>query len=166
MSVAAAKGREGALRREIRAALAAGETPDRLDEALLQLVLFAGYARSINAFRVLQDLAPHRPSGDRVRDVRRRGQALCRRIYGPLYGRMIARMRSYHPALAEGILVESYGRILSRGGLSTRERELIAVSVLAAFDVPLQLRSHVEGARRVGARPSEIRAVLRLANGS
>ena len=73
---------------------------------------------------------------------------------------MIARMRSYHPALAEGILVESYGRILSRRGLSARERELIAVAVLAAFDVPLQLRSHVEGARRVGATEREIQAVI------
>jgi len=161
VSVAAAKGREGSLRREIRAALALGETPGRLDEALLQLVLFSGYARSINAFRILQELAPHAPTRSRVRDMRRRGQALCRRIYGPFYGRMIARMRRYHPALAEGILVESYGRILSRGGLSTRERELIAVAVLAASDVPLQLRSHVEGAKRVGATDREIREVLR-----
>ena len=160
--MAAALGRERALRGEIRGALARGATPGRLDEALLQLVPFAGYARAINAFRVLQEIAPHRPRAGRATgSTRRRGEALCRRIYGPVYGRMIARMRSYHPDLADWILTEGYGRVLSRRGLSIRERELIVVAVLSALQVPAQLRSHVEGARRVGAREGEIRAVLR-----
>jgi 4-carboxymuconolactone decarboxylase len=160
--VAAALGRGPALRRELRAALRAGETPVRLDEALLQLVPFAGYARAINAFRILQETAPHRPlRADRSRGVRRRGERLCRRIYGPVYGKMIARMRSYHPDLADWILEDGYGKVLARPRLSIRERELIVVAVLAALDVPLQLRSHVEGARRVGATDAEIRAVLR-----
>jgi alkylhydroperoxidase/carboxymuconolactone decarboxylase family protein YurZ len=163
VSVAAAKGREAALRREVRAALRAGATPARLDEALLQLVPFAGYARAINAFRILQQVAPHVPvSRPRGADVRRRGERLCRRIYGPVYPRMIARMRSYHPDLAEWIVSDGYGRVLSRPGLSIRERELIVVAVLTALKVPLQLRSHVEGARRVGASDAEIRAVLDL----
>jgi alkylhydroperoxidase/carboxymuconolactone decarboxylase family protein YurZ len=34
------------------------------------------------------------------------------------------------------------------------------VAVLAALDIPLQLRSHLEGARRVGATAGEIRSVL------
>jgi alkylhydroperoxidase/carboxymuconolactone decarboxylase family protein YurZ len=135
--------------------------PGRLDEALLQLVPFAGYARAINAFRILQEIAPHPTRrGERGGSYRRRGETLCRRIYGPFYGRMIARIRSYHPDLAEWILSEGYGRVLSRPGLSIRDRELIVVAVLAALDVPLQLRSHVEGARRVGASESEIRAMI------
>ena len=73
---------------------------------------------------------------------------------------MIARIRSYHPDLAEWILSDGYGRVLARPGLSIRERELIVVAVLAALDVPLQLRSHVEGARRVGAKEAEIRAMV------
>jgi 4-carboxymuconolactone decarboxylase len=159
--VAAAKGREAALRREIRSALRAGSTPGRLDEALLQLVPFAGYARAINAFRVLRQIVPHTPrSREGGADVRRRGERLCRRIYGPVYSKMLARMRSYHPDLAEWIVSDGYGRVLARPGLTIRERELIVVAVLAALDVPLQLRSHVEGARRVGAGDSEIRRFL------
>jgi 4-carboxymuconolactone decarboxylase len=73
---------------------------------------------------------------------------------------MISRMRAYHPDLAEWILSDGYGRVLARPGLSIRERELLVVAVLAALDIPLQLRSHVEGARRVGATPGEIRSVL------
>lgn len=164
VSVAAALGKDRALRREIRAALKARVPTARLDEALLQLVPFAGYARAINAFAVLQELAPHAPRSTRPRgDLRRRGEALCRRIYGPVYERMIGRMRGFHPDLAEWILADGYGRVLSRPGLTIRERELIVVAVLAALRLPKQLESHVRGARRVGATAREVRAMLRIA---
>ena len=138
-------------------------SPDRLDEALLQLVPFAGFARAINAFRALRELAPAR-SFRRDRDRRgrrRRGAALCRRIYGPSYGRLLRRMREYHPDLADWMLEDGYGKVLARPGLTLRERELLVVPVLAALRLPLQLDSHLEGAMRVGATRSEIVQVLR-----
>jgi alkylhydroperoxidase/carboxymuconolactone decarboxylase family protein YurZ len=132
----------------------------RLDETLLQLVPFAGYARAINAFAALQEIAPHaaRPAR-RSADLRRRGEALCRRIYGPVYERMIARMAGFHPDLADWILADGYGRVLSRPGLPIRERELIVVAVLSALKLPKQLESHVRGALRVGATKREVAAV-------
>ena len=153
-------GRDRALRREIRSALEAGATLRRLDETLLQLVPFAGYARAINAFAVLQEIAPHaaRPTG-KAADLRRRGEALCRRIYGPVYERMIARMAGFHPDLADWILADGYGRVLSRPGLPIRARELIVVAVLSALKLPKQLESHVRGALRVGATEREVAAV-------
>lgn len=163
VSVAAALGRDRALRREIRAAVQAGTSVAKLDEVLLQLIPFAGYARAINAFAVLQELAPHAPPPSRSRsDFRRRGEALCRRIYGPVYDRMIGRMRGFHPDLAEWILADGYGRVLSRPGLSIRERELIVVAVLSALRLPKQLESHVRGARRVGATAREVAAMIAL----
>jgi 4-carboxymuconolactone decarboxylase len=133
-----------------------------LDETILQIVPFAGFARAINAFRVLQETAPHAPRRlERPgRSFRARGERLCRRIYGPTYTRMIERMRSYHPELAEWILTDGYGKVLARPLLSPRERELVIVATLAALRAPLQLASHALGALRVGARRSEIRAVL------
>jgi alkylhydroperoxidase/carboxymuconolactone decarboxylase family protein YurZ len=149
------------MRRELRAALRAGAAPERLDETLLQLVPFAGYARAINAFAALQDIAPHAPRrAPRRGGLRKRGAALCRRIYGPVYGRMIARMKGFHPELAEWILADGYGKVLSRPVLSIRERELIVVAVLAALRLPKQLESHVRGALRVGATRREVAAML------
>jgi 4-carboxymuconolactone decarboxylase len=163
VSVAAALGKDRVLRREIRSALKAGATTARLDEALLQLIPFAGYARAINAFALLQELAPHTPRPVRPRgDLRRRGEALCRRIYGPVYERMIARMAGFHPELAEWILADGYGRVLSRPGLSIRERELIVVAVLSALRLPKQLESHVRGAMRVGATSRDVGAMLAI----
>ena len=93
---------------------------------------------------------------------RRRGEALCRRIYGPVYGKMIARMRGFHPDLADWILEDGYGKVLSRPGLTIRERELIVVAVLSALRLPLQRESHVRGARRVGASEGEVAAMLKI----
>jgi 4-carboxymuconolactone decarboxylase len=75
---------------------------------------------------------------------------------------MIARMRGFHPELAEWILADGYGRVLSRPGLTIRERELIVVAVLAALRLPKQLESHVRGARRVGATSREVEAMLAI----
>lgn len=162
--MAAALGREPALKRAIGAAARAGVTPAQLDEALLQLVPFAGYARSINAFAVLQAVLPHVPRSARGKGgVRRRGERLCRRIYGDVYGKMISRMRGFHPDLADWILEDGYGKVLSRPVLTTLERELLVVAVLSALDVPAQLKSHQLGARRVGADAAQVAAMTRLA---
>jgi 4-carboxymuconolactone decarboxylase len=72
---------------------------------------------------------------------------------------MIGRMAGFHPDLADWILADGYGRVLSRPGLPIRERELIVVAVLAALKLPKQLESHVRGALRVGASEREVAAV-------
>ena len=159
--MAAALGRERSLRREIGAALRAGASPQRVDETLLQLVPFAGYARAINAFAALQEISPHAPRrAPAGGNLRRRGEALCRRIYGPVTDRMLRKMAGFHPELAEWIVADGYGKVLSRPGLSIRERELIVVAVLAALKLPRQLESHVRGAMRVGAARREVAAML------
>ena len=53
-----------------------------------------------------------------------------------------------------------YGRVLSRGGLGARARELITVAVLAATRRERQLVSHLLGAARVGAPRAAIRRAL------
>jgi len=161
--VAAARGRKAPLRRAIQAALRTGASGARLDEALLQLIPFTGYARAINAFALLRELVPHAArTGGRQGGLRRRGEALCRRIYGPVYRKMISRMRRFHPDLADWILQDGYGKVLSRPILSIRERELLVVAVLGTLNVPAQLKSHRLGARRVGASSAQVAAMLRV----
>ena len=133
-----------------------------LHEALLQIVPFAGYGRAINAFGVLHDILPRRPF--RRFPAVRGGARLCRRIYGPSYGPLMRRMKALHPDLAGWILRDGYGRVLSRPGLSVRERELLALAALQALGgMEKQVESHRRGARRVGATERQIRAVLGVA---
>lgn len=133
-------------------------------EALLQLVLFAGYPRAINALFAAADTlgfaAGERADGGTVAARRRRGVRLCRRIYGGSFETLMRNMNDLHPALAEGIVEEGYGRVLSRPGLTSRERELILVPVLAALGAWRQLPGHARGALRVGATKKEVSRVL------
>lgn len=115
---------------------------------------------------MLQEIAPHRARSRQRGGLRRRGERLCRRIYGEVYGKMISRMRGFHPDLATWILEDGYGKVLSRPVLTVVERELLVVAVLGALKVPAQLKSHVYGAARVGAREGEVGAMLRLSRAS
>ncbi|HEY3225657.1 MAG TPA: carboxymuconolactone decarboxylase family protein [Planctomycetota bacterium] len=167
----AARGQERALVRAIRRALAAGVAPGDLREALLQTYLFAGFPRAINALSLLDVEAPDRAAIPRERPKavqawRRRGERLCRAVYGPDYPAMMRNMVRAHPDLAEWILVEGYGKTLARPFLTLRERELIVGPTLAALGAWRQLPSHLGGALRAGASRGEVAAVFRASEGA
>lgn len=163
LSILAARGKNVSVSRELERARAIPLRAVR--ETLLQLVLFAGYPRAIQALLLLErrfgSADGERASGGSVEQRRRRGERLCRRIYGFSFGPLLRNMKRLHPALAEGIIEEGYGRVLSRPGLSLRQRELILVPLLASQSAWRQLSGHVRGAVRAGASPAELRRILR-----
>jgi len=167
----AARGSERPLTRDLRRALATGVPAADLREALLQTYLFAGFPRAISALTLLDREAPG-PAGiprERRQDPaawRRRGERLCRAIYGPDYPAMMKNMIRAHPDLADWILVEGYGKTLARPFLTARERELLVVPTLAALGAWRQLPSHLRGAMRCGATPAEISSVLAAQEGA
>lgn len=160
-------GREAGLRRELRAARQRGADPAPLREALLQIVLFAGFPRAIQALSVFSELFSTSPEEgtERSSALRAKGERLCRRIYGPLYGRMMIRMRKLHPVLADAILEEGYGRILSRPFLNAAQRELLVVAMLTASGDRPQLEAHLRGAQRVGVSRERLRHALSVLRG-
>jgi 4-carboxymuconolactone decarboxylase len=145
----------------LTAALDAAELlhADDIEELLLQTYLFAGFPRTINAFFTWQAWAARdgRERGARqveeraAADLRERGEALCRRVYGDHYEPLQIRLNRLHPQIAEWTLVEGYGKVLGRAGPPGPERrELAAVGALIALDAPRQLASHLRGAIHVG----------------
>lgn len=153
------------LRREIAGALRGGAEAETLREVVLQSYLFAGYPRCINALGVLASIAPPHARAPVRRDLdawRARGERLCRRVYGRTYERMIETMRRLHPDLADWIVWEGYGKVLSRPRLDARVRELCVIPVLAAGGMVPQLRSHLAGARNCGATAAEVREALAI----
>jgi len=155
------------LRNEIQRAIAAGLSVPRIREAILQSYLFAGYAAAINAFVVLNKIAPEdfrflREEGHpSLSKWTARGEILCRKIYGSQYERLFHNMKQIHPDLADWMLSEGYGKVLSRPFLSTRVRELLIVGMTAVLNVERQFHSHIKGALHVGATKKELQAVLR-----
>ena len=86
---------------------------------------------------------------------------LCRKIYAGQYSRLVGNMKRLHPDLADWMIQEGYGKVLSRPFLSLRVRELLIVAMTAVLQVERQFHSHVKGALQVGATEEEVRLVFR-----
>jgi len=162
-AAAMARGRETRAAECLVAARAAGATRRAAEECALMLMLYAGYPSALEGLRVLNATWPGRALRTREGTParwRRRGAALCRRVYGAAYGRLVPAVRALHPDLAVWMVEHGYGRVLARGGLGLLERELVTVSALAALGWERQLVSHVLGALRVGATQEATREAL------
>ncbi len=164
-AAAMSRGRDAKAREAIVAARAAGVHRRAAAEAALMLMLYAGYPGALEGLRVLNTTWPGHARRTREGTPamwRSRGEALCRRVYGAAYGKLVPAVRRLHPDLAVWMVEHGYGRVLARAGLGLAERELVTVAALAALGWERQLVSHVLGAFRVGAGPVATRAALEV----
>ena len=144
-----------------------GVDPTAIDEIILQSYLFAGFPRALNAARTWRSLsgiaAPERDAESEAGDLdewRERGLETCETVYGDSYDRLRRNIRQLHPALDEWMIVDGYGKVLSRPGVDLRTRELCVVAACAVAGQQRQLHSHLHGALNAGATPEEVRSVL------
>jgi 4-carboxymuconolactone decarboxylase len=148
-----------------------GAPPLWLEELLLASVLYIGFPRAIVAWGVYRRLEPEPAPGSEPSDYARwpewleRGEATCRAVYGKHYEQLRNNIRALHPALEQWMIVEGYGKTLSRGGLDVLRRELCSVAMLVPQGVPRQLLSHLSGAMNAGATKEQVDEVLSLAAG-
>ncbi len=133
---------------------------DQVEEMLLQAVLFCGFPRIVNAFRVLQDnwSITTAPTGGGLPESERRqaGLDLFEAIYGDNADDVQAMLRGYHEELHDFVLDTAYGRILCRPGLEPRVRELAATGILALTGQVPQMLAHGRGARKFGATDEQL----------
>jgi 4-carboxymuconolactone decarboxylase len=162
-----ATGSERALRDEMARAVVAAVPPAWVEELILQSYLFAGFPRTLNAMRewrrVSGRTAPDRDAGEEYANVGEwaaSGEETCAVVYGPMYERLRVNIRHLHPALDSWMIVDGYGKVLSRPGLDLRRRELCVVAVCAAAGQERQLHSHLHGALHAGAAPAEVEETL------
>ncbi|MEO7513670.1 MAG: carboxymuconolactone decarboxylase family protein [Gemmatimonadaceae bacterium] len=141
--------------------------PVWVEEVILQSYLFAGFPRTLNAAREWRKLsglpAPADDPGERFADAAEwasNGEETCAVVYGPFYERLRQNIRTLHPALDAWMIVEGYGKVLSRPYMALKERELCVVAACAAAGQDRQLHSHLHGALNAGASAAEVSAVL------
>jgi 4-carboxymuconolactone decarboxylase len=153
--------------RDALARAAATCRPEWVEEIVLQSYLFAGFPRALNAAREWRKVsgvpAPHSDPGEDFTssaDWRQSGEATCATVYGPFYERLRHNIRQLHPALDAWMIVDGYGKVLSRPALDLRRRELCVVSACALARQDRQLHSHLYGALHAGATPAEVRASI------
>ena len=142
-----------------------GEPDRRWREAVLQVHLFAGVPRQVEACAVLEAAGGlGKPDADEtesaVLDLGSRGRALFERIYQQDSAAVRAMLERAHPDFARWVEQHAYGRVLSRSGLPADRRELLAVVALAALGQERQLASHARGSLRCGASPAELSEAL------
>lgn len=142
------------------------------EEVILQSYLFAGFPRTLNAMREWRRLsarpAPVADEGERLDQAaawQGRGEATCEVVYGDVYHRLRRNIRELHPALDAWMIVEGYGKVLSRPQLDLARRELCIVAACAASNQERQLHSHLHGALHAGASPDAVTDTLAEVSG-
>ena len=147
-------------------AVAPDVNPEWIEELILQTYLFAGFPRSLNGAREWRRIsgrsAPLSDAGETVDGAlwRRRGEVTCEMVYGRFYRQLRANIRDLHPALDSWMIVEGYGKVLSRPGLALWRRELCIVAACAIGRQDRQLHSHLHGALHAGASAAQVQATL------
>ncbi|MFH1372642.1 MAG: hypothetical protein ABII79_02455 [bacterium] len=137
-------------------------------EIVLQSYLFLGFPRMLQA---ADHLDRHFPAPGTDSDFCQfsaaeseswysNGLSLCRQIYGDAYEPLKHKVRALAPEVFRWMVIEGYGKVLSRPGLSIIDRELAIVACLMMENYPRQLFSHIRGAINVGTVPALVRTVI------
>lgn len=139
-----------------RALRIAARTADPLwvDEVILQAHLFVGFPIALEAMRIWRTTARRETVEDVLDDPAawtRRGAEVCRTVYAENYEKLRANVAALHPDLDRWMVVGGYGRVIGRPQLDLATRELCIAALLAVWDAPRQLHSHLRGALNAGA---------------
>jgi len=136
----------------------------KIYEGLLQNYLFTGYPSALLSLKLLKELYPNKripkAADMNLYHFRKRGEANCKKVYGNKFEKLISNVKNFSPDIAEWLVLEGYGKVLGRKGLSLKERELCIVATLAVLKFEDQLYSHINGAFRAKASVEEINGVI------
>ena len=166
IATATATGDEAKLRERMIAARAAAVPAGWVEELLLQGFLNVGYPLTLVAFAVWREVAgPVKDAGEPIAHPEweqwtERGVQACAEVYGRTYHKLLVNLRALHPAIEPLVVVDAYGKILSRPGLDTKRRELCTLAAIAMLNAPRQLHAHLRGALNTGSTREDVDAVL------
>ncbi len=166
LSAAIASADAASVERESGAAVEAGLPPPALYETILQSYLFVGFPRAIEALFAARSTLERTgaiPKNAAPVDTgawQRDGESLCRRVYGRNYEKLMETMRSLSPDLTSSMILEGYGKTLSRPALGAVDREYAVIAILTVTRMWRQLRSHAIGAVHVGGTRAGVRETI------
>ena len=164
------------LKAHVQASLNAGCTPVEIREAIYQCAPFIGFPRTLNAISTMNEVfsangiaLPLPEQKTLASDEERYAKGL--EIQAPVYGTEIAERYTWLPgefaqAVPRFLTELCFGDFNTRTGLDGKTRELLTVVLLAAMGgAEVQVKSHVEGALKVGNTKEEIVCALVHASG-
>lgn len=140
--------------------------PDAVEEMLLQSHLFVGFPDALTALALWRE-ASGRPApaalGEAPEGWKARGERVCATVYAANYPRLRANVAAIHPEMDRWMVEGGYGRVLGRPGLDLATRELCILALLAVWNAPRQLHSHLRGALNAGAGVEEVGRAVEVA---
>lgn len=140
--------------------------PTAVEEVLLQSHLFVGFPDALEAMvvwrRASGSLAPA-PYPEEPELWTSRGAQVCATVYAANYEKLRRNVTALHPELDRWMVEGGYGRVIGRPGLDLATRELCVAALLAVWNAPRQLHSHLRGALNAGASATDVAAALEIA---
>lgn len=156
-------------RAAIRRARELGRPRSALYEVVLQSYLFLGFPRMLKAAEVLHtEWPPNEDHESQLRPVSgqegkrwyERGMELYTKVYDSNRDLLRRRVEAMAPEVFRWMVIEGYGKVLSRQGLPVLDRELAVVACLLVENHVPQLHSHMRGALNVGCTEHLLRTVV------
>ncbi len=137
-------------------------------EIVLQSYLFLGFPRMLNAAENLDRSLPVERNGGGLRQISQsessqwfeNGLSLCRKVYAEKYDSLFGKVAAMAPEVFRWMIIEGYGKVLSRPLLDIVSRELSIIAFLMMENRKKQLHSHIVGAINVGASIELINSVI------
>lgn len=83
-----------------------------------------------------------------------------KKMYGKNWTAIIDSMTSMDPVFTQFVKEIPYGSVYPRKGLSLRDREISAISVLTLLNLKPQLKSHILAGLKVGLSREEIKELI------
>jgi 4-carboxymuconolactone decarboxylase len=139
-----------------------------VEEVILQSHLFIGFPDALNAlglWREVSGLPAPDAIGEDPAGWEARGERVCAAVYGANYGKLRQNVRGLHPDVDGWMVTGGYGRVIGRPGLDLAMRELCIAALLAVWNVPRQLHSHLRGSLNAGAPVDQVDAAVEIACG-
>ena len=139
---------------------------ESVDEVILQAHLFVGFPVALEAMRLWRTISRRETVDDVLDDPTvwaTRGAAVCRTVYAENYEKLRMNVAALHPDFDRWMVDGGYGRVIGRPQLDLVTRELCIAALLAVWDAPRQLHSHLRGALNAGAHPEEVEEAVEVA---
>lgn len=146
----------------IKLALQKRISKEKIYEALLQNYLFCGFPNALFFLKRYHQLTGFKPKKYRseINKLKQKGLKTSQKIYGDKLSKLISNVKKFSPELSEWLIVEGYGKVISRKTLSIKEREACIISVLSTQMFEEQLISHLLGGLKNGLKINQIEKLI------
>lgn len=163
------------LKVHLNGALNTGSSINEVKEVILQMSVYCGFPKCINAMNALKEVLNERKAKgiiDKEGKIASTNKSMDRYTLGSKYLAMLKgdqeqilkdSYQSLSPELVQFTIEYGYGDIFSRNNLDIRYRQIATISALATLgNVQPQLKFHIKAGLNIGLNVEEIKEIMLL----